>query len=356
MLLLDFSFSDTLEPFSINSKRIRSFQPHEAKKQRFGKTIRYHYTSANALMAILKGQTKGFGSVRFTDARYMNDRSEHMFFIKCLLEYIDKHRKEYQYCQDIIGDLLLQNHTEKEYLSLSVSELDEFETQDIIFTKTSNFLFCLSKEDDSLHMWNYYIHNGNYQGYNIGIHVNDFLKNFANDSSDKNDPIRFYCGDVIYEKTAQEKEIEILCKAIETFGDKTKPFPDEKIGRFPSNTQLAMAYLWQYIQCCGLFYKDESFADEKEYRIVIQFDRYIANQKVSSFFNSKNTSIKFDFFDRNGVLVPYLSVPLAKEAVKQITMAPTMESRIASISMKEFLESNEYDKVDVEQSTIPIRF
>ena len=205
-------------------------------------------------------------------------------------------------------------------------------------------------------MWNYYIHNGNYQGYNIGIHVNDFLKTFANDSSDKSDPIRFYCGDVLYKKADQEKEIEVLCNAIETFGEKTKPFPDEKNGRFPSNTQLAMAYLWQYIQCCGLFYKDESFADEKEYRIVIQFDRYIANQKVSSFFNSKNTSIKFDFFDRNGVLVPYLSVPLAKEAVKQITMAPTMESRIASISMKEFLESNEYSIVDVKQSTIPIRF
>lgn len=356
MLLLDFSLSDTLESFSLESKRIRSFKPHEAKSQRSGKFVRYHYTSAGALMAILKGQTNGFGSVRFTDARYMNDRSEHMYFIKCLLEYIGKHRTEYQYCQDIINKVLLQNHTEKEYLSLSVSELDEFETQDITFTKTSNFLFCLSKENDSLHMWNYYIHNGNYQGYNIGIHVNDFLKNYANDSSAENDPLCFYCGDVIYEKAAQEKEIEILCNAIETFGEKTKSFPDETIGSFPSNTQLAMVYLWRYIQCCGLFYKDKSFADEKEYRIVIQFDSYNAKQNIASFFNSKNTSIKFDFFDRNGVLVPYLSVPLTKEAVKQITMAPTMESRIASVSLHEFIEVNGYSTVDVKQSTIPIRF
>lgn len=356
MLLLDYSLSDTLEPFSINTNKIRSFQPHEAKKQRHGKFSRYHYTSANALMAILKGQVNGFGSVRFTDARFMNDRSEHMFFIKSLFEFLEKRRTEYQYCQTIVNDLLLNNYSEKDYLSLRVSELEEIEVKNFLFTKSRNFLFCMSNANDSLHMWNYYIHNGNYQGYNIEINVNEFLKSFSSNSDSKADPIRIYCGNVLYEKSSQEKEIEALCNAIELFGEKTKRFPDEKIGSFPSNSQLAMGYLWLYIEYCGLFYKDQSFSDENEYRIVIQFDEHVAGESISTFFNKKNENINYDFFERNGILVPCLSVPFAKDAVKSITMAPIMENTIAKLSMKEFLEANGYDGIDVNQSTIPIRY
>ena len=312
MRLLDFSLLDTLERFSINSNKIRSFQPHEAKKQTSGNFTRYHYTSANAMVSILKGQAQGFGSVRFTDARFMNDRSEHMYFIKCLFEFLDEHRKDYQYCQTIVNDLLLNKYSEKDYLSLRVSELDEIIVKDFLFTKSRNFIFCLSKANDSLHMWNYYIRNGNYQGYNIGINIKDFLKSFSSESDSKADPIRIYCGNVIYDKSSQEKEIKALCDAIELFGEKTRGLPDERKGSFPSNSELAMGYLWLYIQYCGLFYKDKSFSDENEYRIVIQFDEYVAGESISTYFDSKSENINCDFFERNGILVPYLSVPLAK--------------------------------------------
>lgn len=348
MLYVDFSLSDAYKEFELKSPNIRSFLPKDAPIQHDRTTIRYHYTSANALMSILGNSDNEFGKIRFTDARFMNDRSEHLFFVKLLLEYMDKHRKEYPYCQSIISELLLHDHSVDDYTSLRISDFEDFEKDNVMFVKSRHFLFCLCKDFDSLHMWNYYIHNGNYQGYNIGIKLYDFLKSFDAERNDNNDPIRFYCGDVLYSKGKQEKEIEALCKTIEKM----------KIneGKTPIATQIAMGYLWEYIECYGLFYKDESFSYEKEYRIVIQFELPLAGGSISSYFKENRRGIDYNFFERNGVLVPFLSVPLSKTAVKQITIAPIMENRIASLSMDEFIEANGYNDVKVKQSEIPIRF
>lgn len=349
MLLLDYSLPNHLKGLSFESKNIRSFQPQDASAQHDRTTTRYHYTSASALMAIL-GANNNNGAVRFTDARYMNDRSEHMYFVMLLLEYMEEHRLEYQYCQQVINKLLFeeQPYSLDDYLSLCVPELKDTKMGNYIYKKSRNFLFCLCKNSDSLHMWNYYIHSGNYQGYNLGIKTYSFLKNFDTTSIEENDPIRFYCGDVLYTDRKQKREIEVLCKTIERFG--------ERAGNYPDTLQWAAAYLWQYIECCGLFYKDKSFEDEEEYRIVIQFEGILVGSNISTYFKDVNRGIKYSFFERNGILVPYLSVPLAKEAVTQITMAPIMENRIATLSMEEFLDANGYSEVDVMQSTIPIRF
>ena len=350
MLLLDYSLPDHLKALPFKSKNIRSFQPQDASAQHDRTTTRYHYTSATALMAILGAKNNENGAVRFTDARYMNDRSEHMYFVKLLLEYMEEHRAEYQYCQDVINELLFkdQPYSTDDYLSLSVPEIRDATMDNYVFTKPRHFIFCLSKNDDSLHMWNYYIHNGNYQGYNFGIRTYDFLSNFDQETNVKNDPISFYCGDVLYSKGKHDKEIETLCKTLEYACERTK--------HIPNMIQSVTTYLWQYIECCGLFFKDKSFADEEEYRIVIQFNESLAQSNISAYFQNKHRNIEYNYFERNGILVPFLSVPLAKRAVKQVTMAPIMEKRIASFSMKEFLDANGYNNVDVKQSEIPIRF
>lgn len=351
MKLLDYSLPEHLKALPFESKNIRSFQPQDASAQHDRTTTRYHYTSANALMAILDTGDNKSGSVRFTDARYMNDRSEHMYFVKLLLEYMEEHKTEYQYCQEVINELLFkdQPYTLDDYLSLRVFEIKDVKIDNYLFPKPRNFLFCMSKNNDSLHMWNYYVHNGNYQGYNLGIRIYGFLKIFDQESTGNNDPIKIYCGDVLYKRTKQEKEIEVLCNAIEDFGARTR--------KSPNTFQWVVAYLWQYIECCGLFYKDKSFSDEEEYRIVIQFYDSVAQSTISTYFKNSNRNVEYNYFERNGILVPYLSVPLRKEAVKQVTIAPIMENRIALFSVKEFLESNGYsNKVKVKQSTIPIRF
>ena len=351
MIAIDEKYLDNAKLFpDFKSHNIRSFQPKDAKSHPDRSAIRYHYTSSNALMAILKTNQKGTGFVRFTDSRYMNDRSEHLFFIKRLLEYLEKKRNTYPFCQEVVNELLLKKHTVDEYTSLAVANIEETEFDSFLFTNSRHFLFCLSKQDDSLHMWNYYVHNGSYQGYNIGIRIYDFLKNFDDgEISGKKSPITFYCGDVLYSQAKQDEEIESLCSTIESYGTK---YDGDTL-----TLHIGMGFLWTYIECYGLFFKDESFSNEKEYRIVIQYAEPVVGKSVSSFFCANNpTNIEYSFFERNGVLVPCLSVPLAKNAVKRITMAPILESQIASISVNEYLEANGYSKVEVRQSTIPIRY
>ena len=134
---------DTL---ALNSKNIRSFQPHQTQAQHDRTTTRYHYTSAGALMTILNTNKSGFGTVRFTDARFMNDRSEHLFFIKRLLEYMEKHRKEYPFCNEVVNELLLKKHTIEDYITLRVNRIEEPESELISYRTSRHFLFCMCKD------------------------------------------------------------------------------------------------------------------------------------------------------------------------------------------------------------------
>lgn len=349
-------------PYAFDSKRIKSFQSKDVIGQHDRRSIRYHYTSSSALMSILNTKEKDFGSVRFTDSRFMNDRSEHMYFVKQLLEFMDKSRKKYPFCQEVINKLLLQKHSPEDYISLKVPDIDvprpegkkansTSATSILSRLRSRHFLFCLCNDSDSLHMWNYYVRNGNYQGYNIGIRIYDFLKIFENENKKEKDPIRFFCGDVLYKQKDQEKEIEELCRTIEKY-DSGGTLNDKG----ESDLELGMVILWLYIQSYGLFFKDESFADEKEYRIVIQYNVFDNDDPFVTNPRNNNSDVEYTFFERNGILVPCLNVPLTKEAVRQITLAPILESQIATSSMHDFLESNGYFGVDVKQSSIPIRY
>lgn len=60
---------------------IQEFQPGDSERE-IENTILYHYTEANALLSILEN-----GSIRFSDIRYMNDRSETVFFVKRLRKH-----------------------------------------------------------------------------------------------------------------------------------------------------------------------------------------------------------------------------------------------------------------------------
>ena len=352
MLYMDSSFWDDQNPIEFKSRNIHAFQPMGNENMQLNRSmIRYHYTSATAIMAILNTSAKGNGSVRFTDSRYMNDRSEHLYFVKRLLEFLNKDDSSFPFCRKVVNELLLKKHSAEEYISLRVAEIEETELDPFVYIKSRHFLFCLSKDGDSLHMWNYYIHNGNYQGYNIGIGLYSFLKHFDNgeESQDKMNPIRLYFGDVLYSQKKQEAEIEGICKAIEEFGTNT--------ASHPLVLQLGMARLWEYIECYGLFFKDNSFSDEKEYRIVIEFEEALAGTTISSYLKQNNRlNIEYTFFERNGILVPCLMVPLAKKAVNRITMAPILENQIALYSIKEYLANNEYEDVEIKQSVIPIRY
>lgn len=123
---------------TFNSKFIHEFTPGSMPGVTES-TIVYHYTSPDAFLSIVQGR-----SVRFSDIRYMNDKSESFFFVKRLLEFCEENKEQYQHFTDVVNELLKEN---------SYSAIKKLKAQDIRYTefpglkmgKQRNFIFCISK-------------------------------------------------------------------------------------------------------------------------------------------------------------------------------------------------------------------
>jgi hypothetical protein len=164
--------------WEFNSILIPSFSPSAESFTKSGKLIRFHYTSASALKSILFG---GNAKIWFTDVRYMNDRAEKLYCVKRLLEYLCEAKENYPFSWKVANKLLLKRHSIEEYTSLSIPQIEYgFGEKEELFSasKTRSFVFCMSEQNDSLAMWNYYVKSGKYEGYNIAFDVYSFLKIF----------------------------------------------------------------------------------------------------------------------------------------------------------------------------------
>lgn len=80
---------------------------HESSTLLSGPIV-YHYTSPNAFLNIIKSK-----KLRFTDIRYMNDRSERVFFIKILMDFFDNNPNKYPYCESAFKIIISENNREE---------------------------------------------------------------------------------------------------------------------------------------------------------------------------------------------------------------------------------------------------
>ena len=366
---------------SFESRNLKKFKPNGTIDCNENE-VNYHYTSSSSLLSILKGR-----NIRFTDAWFMNDKSEMTYFIDRLVDFL-KENKGYSKCIEAFENLLLNGAPLESYKKVDISTLRFYTDIEVLKDKkTRQFVFCMSESSDSLNMWNYYSHSNNYQGYNIGVNVKEFLKTLNKRSELPIDPYFIYYGKVIYAEQEKKQEIRDFCNFLEN-----DDLPSRQRGR----------YLWEYITTYGLFYKDNAFKNEEEYRIVISVSEDILlsptkEQKQESSTVLKDASecvlnvvtkeqkterdetavrvaegqldeeiktndedgiipeYKFDFYERKGIIVPYLSVMFSKNAIKSITIAPTLDEKLATSSLEGFLEINGY-KAKVSNSKIPIRF
>lgn len=305
--------------------------------------IIYHYTSPEGFLGIMKS-----GQLWFTDIRYLNDKSEGLYFVKLLIEFAEKHRDQYPVFFDVVMNLLKENDID-EIKRLSCSEIKYPEKlKKHVCSRT--FIFCASVESDSLHMWNYYVKNGNYQGYNLGLKASKLLKTF--DTPDKNelDPIVVYYGKVLYAEKQQYAEIKKLAEDIE----------NPRYVKFTNKQQ--QINLKSYIGLQGLFYKSPKFRDENEFRILLSFSdsRTPGVTGKPNYYGKNNQEIKEDFRTNNGLIVPFLKVNLPHDSISRVHISPITESGIAKSSVKELLERYDYhynDKaISIIQSKIPIRY
>ena len=301
-----------------------------------GNNIIYHYTSPEGLKSILENH-----SLRFTDYKFLNDKKEGMLASEtnCVEKVIEdfcktkeKNGREYTFLKKVQNLMKIQkNLDDKIFEKDSAGNVEE--------KKYDYYVFSLSKEKDSLPMWNYYVKNKKYEGYNIGLDI-DCLKMFI--TNNINDTCKIYQEDIIYDfYKIKDSIIESLNKYL-SICHKTRTMYD-------CANELTRKYI---------FFKNSCFNHEKEYRFVLQ-------EKENR--NKKRNLFKYAFFIKNGVFVPFVDMCLGQNMgkfIKSITIAPLIEKDIAKKGLEQFLINNGYEiyneqtkngiKIDI--SNCPIRY
>lgn len=301
----------------------------------------YHYTSPDGFLGILSGQ-----NLRFTDICYMNDKSEGIYFVKILLDYLTKNQGRFPLCEEVINNLLDKNSFD-DIRRLNVTKIKYKSDWNNYHKPVRSFVFCTCSDADSLNMWNYYVKNGSYQGYNIGIRIASFLE-YIGRMLPEDDSTSLYYGKVLYNVKRQEEEIEHLLITMEENMDVLQT----------ANMNLMTWYLKHYIELYGVFYKHPKFEGENEYRFVIEAEEQngymlpFASKDVSD----RNATIRKEFCVKNGIIAPYLTVPFGNDTISRVYISPMTEFDIAKRSIKELIYQKNYRMFAVHQSKIPIRY
>ena len=329
------------EKYTFNSFQIKSFVPKEEKSPTIESDIVYHYTSPEAFLSIVKNN-----KIRFTDIRYLNDKTEGVYFVKLLLDFMDENKGNYPYFNEVVNRLLKGNDLRK-IKNLETSNIEFAEIPKLPYVKERVFVFCTCTEADSLNMWNYYVNNSNYQGYNIGFRISNLLKAFDTPKENTIDSFTVHYGKVLY--TPKEHYAEIKCLAERIEKDITFHQNDGQ-GVTELDLSYAQIRLRNYIDSLGKFYKHPKFKSEEEFRIILEIaDKRIPRKDIGAehYFGIYNKKLQYDFCAKQGLVVPFLEVTFPDDAIYRITIAPTTEFEIAKEGVKELLYESKIKGVKV---------
>lgn len=277
----------------------------------------YHYTKPEKLLNILAS-----GTLRFSNALYLNDKEEIAYSYKLIVDLIDE-------TPELNSDLFnkIQNHFSNKYKHIVDGYND-------LVNKLEYFTTSFSTESDNLTLWNNYAKGKNYTGYNIG-----FDKNKLVEEMDKNNYLPIF-GSVIYDKNKQVKIIHAIFKKWNMLFERAlKSKKTKEVKLFDILFELI-----DVLSIVSIFFKNPQFKNEHEYRIVIV--------NVFGTLNSKPTNI----VEKNGLFVPYLEYNFSKESVKSINVGPTFDENIFYTSINRMLLNFGYEDKEVFRSKIPLRY
>ena len=277
----------------------------------------YHYTKPEKLLNILAS-----GTLRFSNALYLNDKEEIAYSYKLIVDLIDE-------TPELNSDLFnkIQNHFSNKYKHIVDGYND-------LVNKLEYFTTSFSTESDNLTLWNNYAKGKNYTGYNIG-----FDKNKLVEEMDKNNYLPIF-GSVIYDKNKQVKIIHAIFKKWNMLFERAlKSKKTNEVKLFDILFELI-----DVLSIVSIFFKNPQFKNEHEYRIVIV--------NVFGTLNSKSTNI----VEKNGLFVPYLEYNFSKESVKSINIGPTFDENIFYTSTNRMLLNFGYEDKEVFRSKIPLRY
>ena len=129
-------------------------------------SIVYHYTSPQGAFSILRNK-----KLWFTDCQYLNDVSEYIYILEPLKEAYGKICHERGDNIDEIDELLeAQFRYPYESMDYDRKCWPKINGTIIRFPPTLRYyVLCESMNEDTANMWNYYVKDGAYRGYNLGL-------------------------------------------------------------------------------------------------------------------------------------------------------------------------------------------
>lgn len=325
------------------NKQIKCFNPSKNYKNTVRSFKIYHYTSPQGLYGILNNE-----NFRFTDCQFLNDKSEYMHIIKQFNKALGevKNDLDNEFKSYIISSF--KQHKIYSNYGIDDIEINNIDSKlSINFTPKRYYVFCTSTSKDSLGMWNYYVKDNNYQGYNIEISMNQMLESFK---TIKNPNVNLYYGKVLYNEREQIKLLkELLINASTEYKENLAKAKGDIFSIYAINNQSVIGSVLNYIENYRLFFKDEAFINENEYRFVLKLP-------LDSITNSIKP-ISHNFIIKNGIFTPFCELPFDKtKMIKSITLSPILEWEIAKQGLERYLKHHGYNSnINIVQSVIPIR-
>jgi len=285
--------------------------------------ILYHYTDARGLLGILENK-----NIRLTHVNYVNDSSELRHAWEITTELIEKRIKAHD-----------DNAALKIILNFLIDVGNPLEKYCEVFVAS------LCEKDDLLNQWRGY---GSSDGaFSIGIKTNSqILQNLYK---------------VEYSAEEQKKYIESLIDTwINLILKSAMTLPEEKtnisLSRLLKNKNFSkiMGFFYHKISKALIFFKNDAFKSEFEWRIRIEFFK----EYQRMFY--KQTK----FREANGILVPYFELPLhnadsdSNIPLESITFALAKDSNLTKKSIELLLLKHGYatETIKIIQSKVPLRF
>lgn len=282
-------------------------------------SILYHYTKPEKLLSILES-----GTIRFSNALYLNDKEEVTYSYKLILNLIDE-------MPDLNPELFskVKEHFYNKYKNI-INGDDNFDNKYEFYT------ISFSTDSDNLTLWNNYSKGQNYTGYNIGFCKNDLIADMEKQG------FHSVYGSIIYKK---EQQITVLKLIFDKWNKKFEKVNQGK--KTQKNNDKLFDILFELIDILSvisLFFKNPHFKDEKEYRVI-----FINNYNINAFRQTK-------IFEKNGLFIPYIEYKFLKKTVNSVNIGPTLEENIFYTSTCRMLSNFGYEKKTINRSKIPLRY
>ena len=306
--------------------------------------LAYHYTSPNGLLGILDDKKI---TLWFTHYKAMNDISEGQEYERLFDRLVMEVARENQVDEALV-------RVAKEALpSNFINHVLTAEKNLMEWVEVDYYLFCMSIDSDSLPMWNYYVKDGRYEGYCLGLNTRNIT-----DSSMPGVLLR--CHKVLYiDEHAHivnlfQEGPNAETRLKERIRDRFELY--QNIGHSPDIDNDISWDFGMLKQEMMLIVKNACFSHEHEVRLIL-----CVPKDSSDYEEGDMRRFKRKYRSTAGYIVPYVELELicnggANDALETIGIGPLLHDEMAERNLKMLLKDKGMEQVRIRPSGIPVRY